>query len=37
MGEQVYTDVLGEEIVLVESVRQMILLKQPEAAEFTLY
>ncbi len=34
MGEQVYTDVLGDEIVLAESVRQMILLKHPEAADF---
>lgn len=34
MAEQVYRDVLGEEIVLVESVRQMILLKHPEAADF---
>ncbi|MBZ0316060.1 MAG: hypothetical protein K8L91_06560 [Anaerolineae bacterium] len=34
MSEQVFTDIFGEEIVLADSVRQMILLKHPETADF---
>lgn len=34
MSEQVFTDFFGDEIVLAESVRQMILLKHPEAVDF---
>ncbi|MBX3066808.1 MAG: hypothetical protein KF726_27755 [Anaerolineae bacterium] len=35
MSEQVFIDALGDEIVLADSVREMILLKHPEVASFT--
>lgn len=34
MSEKTYTDVFGEEVVLTDSVRVMILQKHPEAADF---
>lgn len=34
MSEQVFTDVLGETVVLSDSVRAVILLKHPEVSEF---
>lgn len=37
MSESTYTDVFGDEVVLADSVREVILHKHPEAADFIAY